>query len=111
MARRATFTEDGARRIAAATRAYERGNRDQSPIKFRTAWEEGEPVRLGKTVAAWDKGTLQTIDLYETGTPLAETASGTLEDCVNKFANVGSGKWVIVSRATNGSWYLISAEC
>lgn len=111
MARRVTFTEDAARRVVAATRAYERGNRDMPPVKFRTAHDEGEPVRLGKTTAAWNKGTLATIDLYESGSPLTEALSGELADCVNKFADIASGKWVMVARATNGSWYVISAEC
>lgn len=115
MAKRVAFTEDAARRIAAATRGYERGNRDMPPVKFRTAGDDGDPVRLGKTTSAWNKGTLATIELYEEGTPPSEAkkspTADTLADCVNKFANVGSGKWVIVARGGNGSWYLIAAEC
>jgi hypothetical protein len=71
----------------------------------------GDPVRLGKTTATWTKGTTATIDLYPNGTPPSETASGTLSGCVNKFATVASGKWVMVARGGNGYWYLISAEC
>lgn len=98
--------------MAAATHAYERGNRDQSPVMFRQTGDDGDPVRLGKTTAAWNKGTTATIDLYENGTPPSETSSSaTLANCVNKFANVASGKWVIVARGGNGSWYLIAAEC
>jgi len=41
MARRVTFSEEGARRVIAATRAYERGNRDQPPIKFRQPVGDG----------------------------------------------------------------------
>ena len=74
----------------------------------------GDPVRLGKTTAAWTKGTTATIDLYEEGTPPNETAKSTpdtLENCVNKFATVAANKWVIVARGANGYWYLIAAEC
>lgn len=74
----------------------------------------GDPVRLGKTTSAWSKNTTATIDLYEQGTPPSETRNPspyTLADCVNKFANVGSGKWVMVAKMTNGRWYLIAAEC
>ncbi len=113
MARTVRLTEDTARRMAAATRAYERGNRDQSPVMFRQVSDD-DSVRLGKTTAAWSKGTLATIELYEEGTPPSEgkkTPADTLADCVNKFANVASGKWVIVARGGNGYWYLISAEC
>ena len=105
------FTRDSAGRIAAATLAYERGNRDQSPIYFRDTGD-GDPVRLGKTTAAWAKNTTATIALYEAGTPPSETTSSeSLANCVNKFANVATGKWVIVARGVNGSYYLIAAEC
>ena len=106
------FTQDGARRIVAATNAYEAGDRSMPPIRFRDPGDDGDPVRLGKTTSAWNKGTLATIDLYEEGTPPSETTSSeTLEDCVNKFADVATGKWVMLARGTNGSWYLIAAEC
>ena len=113
MARTVRLTDDAARRMAAATRAYERGNRDQSAVMFRQGGEDGDPVRLGKTTAAWAKGTTATINVWESGTPPNETQTTgqTLENCVNKFANVATGKWVIVARGGNGYWYLIAAEC
>ncbi len=114
MARTVRLTEDAARRMAAATRAYERGNRDQSAVMFRQGGEDGDPVRLGKTTARWDKGSLATIELFEEGTPPSEgkkTPADTLANCVNKFATVSTGKWVMVARGGNGYWYLIAAEC
>lgn len=111
--RRVSLTESAAARIAAATLAYERGNRDQSPIYFRQGGDDGEPVRLGRTTAAWAKGTLATINLWEDGTPPNEAQSSgkTLTNCVNRFATVPSGKFVMLAQAANGYWYLISAEC
>jgi hypothetical protein len=101
--------------MAAATRAYERGNRDQSAVMFRQGGDDGgDPVRLGKTTARWDKGSLATIELFEEGTPPSEgkkTPADTLANCVNKFATVSTGKWVMVARGGNGYWYLIAAEC
>lgn len=112
MTRPVTFSEDGARRVIAATKAYEGGNRSVSPVRFRGAGGDDDPVRLGKTTAAWNKGATTTIDLYEAGTPPNETSSSaTLANCVNKFANVAVNKWVIVARGANGYWYLIAAEC
>lgn len=76
--------------------------------------KSGDTVRLGKTTAAWDKGTLADIELYEEGIPPDETRNATdytLGNCVNKFSDVASGKWVMVAKAKNGSWYLIAAEC
>jgi hypothetical protein len=114
MARPVTFSEDGARRVIAATKAYEGGNRSTSPIKFRDpGGDDSDPVRLGKTTSAWNKGTLQTINVWESGTPPNETQSTgvVLVNCVNKFANVPSGKWVMMARGGTGYWYLIAAEC
>jgi hypothetical protein len=112
MTKPVAFSEDGARRVIAATKAYEAGNRDMPAIRFRDPGsDDGEPVRLGKTTSAWSKGGTATIDLYEEGPPGSETYSGTLSGCRNKFANVGSGKWVIVQRAANGAYYLTAAEC
>jgi hypothetical protein len=98
--------------MAAATRAYERGSRDQSAVMFRQVSDDGV-VRLGKTAIQWNKGTTANINVWEGGTPPNETQSAgvTLANCVNKFANVSAGKWVILAPAGNGSWYLIAAEC
>jgi hypothetical protein len=114
MSKPVTFSEDGARRVIAATKAYEAGSRNMPPIKFRDAGgDESDPVRLGKTSAAWNKGTAATINVWESGTPPSETQTSgvTLAGCVNKFANVAAGKWVILARGGNGSYYLIAAEC
>jgi len=56
MARTVRLTEDAARRMAAATRAYERGNRNQSPIMFRQTGGDGASapaMRIGQFTGAW----------------------------------------------------------
>lgn len=116
MTKPVAFNEDGARRVIAATKAHEAGNRNMPGVRFRNAGggdDEGWPVRLGKTTAAWNKGTLATINVWESGTPPNETqtAGATITGCVNKFANVATGKWVIVAKGETGSYYLIAAEC
>lgn len=112
---RVHLTPDSARRLASAVRSVEQSGRDVPPVRFRQVGDEGgDPVRLGKTTGTWTKGSVATITLYETGTPPNETAGTpekTLAGCVNKFATVAGGKWVIVAKAANGFWYLISAEC
>jgi hypothetical protein len=112
MTKPVAFSEDGARRVIAATKAHEAGNRDMPGIRFRDTGDD-DPVRLGKTSAAWTKGTTATISVWESGTPPSETQTtgASLTGCVNKFANVASGKWVILARCQNGSYYLIAAEC
>jgi hypothetical protein len=112
MTKPVAFSEDGARRVIAATKAYEAGNRDMPGIRFRDVGDDN-PVRLGKTSAAWNKGTTATINVWESGTPPSEsqTSGVTLANCVNKFANVSSGKWVMLAYGGAGAWYLIAAEC
>jgi len=112
MDRKVRLTESAARRVAAATLAYERSGRDQPPIHFRQPGDDGgEPSRLGKTTAVWNKGSPATIQLWEGGTPGSETQSGELAGVINKFATVQSGKWVMVARGPLNAWYLIAAEC
>jgi len=112
MTKPVAFSEDGARRVIAATKAHEAGVRDMPGVRFRDVGDD-DPVRLGKTSAAWTKGTTATINVWESGTAGSETQTSgvTLTGCVNKFANVATGKWVIVARCQNGSYYLIAAEC
>ena len=113
MTKPVAFSEDGARRVIAATKAVEAGSRDMPGIRFRDVGGDDDPVRLGKTTGAWNKGTLATINIWEDGSPPNETqtSGAMLTDCVNKFAYVASGKWVMVAKGANGSYYLIAAEC
>ncbi len=110
---RVHLTPESARRIGSAVRTVENSGRDVPPVMFRQTGDDGEPVRLGKTTSGWNKGTIATINVWESGTPPNETQTTgqTLENCVNKFTNVASGKWVVVARGQYGYWYLISAEC
>jgi hypothetical protein len=107
-----TFTAKDAQRIANAVVAHERKARQQKRKPVRRIAPQPH-VRLCKTSAAWSKGATATLNVWEDGTPPSETQSSgiTLEGCVNKFANVASGKWVIVALGGTGKYYLIAAEC
>lgn len=110
--RKVAFTEDAAQRIAAATLAHERGNRDMPPIRFRPVSEEAEGLRIGKSPSTvWTKGTLANINIYENGTPPNESPSDSVEDVVNHWGDVMPNRWVGVMRAGNGYYYLVVAEC
>lgn len=112
--RKVHLTEDVARRMGAATLAYERGNRDMPPVYFRTAGDDGEGLRIGKYTGSstWAKHTTATIDIWENGTPPNETSSSqTIENVVNHWAAVPSGKWVGIQLGANGHYYLVVAEC
>lgn len=107
------FTQAAARRVVRVVRRVERGDRDIHAPPLRTAIGDDPVLRLGKTTAAWNKGTLADITIYDQEIPPAETAASppeVLEDCVNKFADVASDKWVMLGYS-NQHWYLISAEC
>lgn len=109
---RVHLTPESARRIGAAVVRVEQGGRDVPPVFFRQVGDS-ELVRLGKTSANWQKGTVADIGVWEDGTPPNETqtAGAILSGCVNKFANVSAGRWVILARCENGKYYLIAAEC
>lgn len=106
------LSADTARRVARAVATIERGDRDVAPRRFRTASDEGDPVRLCKTSAAWAKGATATLNVWESGTPPSETQTTgeTIADAVNKLHYVASGVFVIVAKSNNGRWYLVASE-
>lgn len=111
MARGVKFGEGAARRIIAATRAYERGNRDQPPVKFRPGGDDGEDVRVGRTVAQWVKGETQEIPVFSSCDIEEGYGSGgeTIE-AHNEAFDVNGGRLVWIALADNGCWYMVQAE-
>ena len=109
MAKAVGFTESAAARIGRAVRTVEKaGTTGATWWDYRA--DDGESTtKLGKTTAAWSKGANATVDIY-TGTPGSETKTGTQANCINKFANIATGKWVMLA-SLNGGWYVIAAEC
>jgi hypothetical protein len=111
------FSEGDARRIAAATRAYERGNRDMPPVRFRDpGGDGGDPIRIGKVSADWTVGTCATVTLWEgdaiSGTscePTQTSPTETTADVRNLSRDVKANSWVAIGKAADGNWYLIEA--
>lgn len=112
--RKVSWNENDARRVAAATLAYERGGRDMPGVMFRSAagGDEGGELRICKTTAVWMKNTTTTLQVWEAGTPGTEAVSTgeTLSGVVNKVGYVPAGMFVLVARAANGGWYLVESE-
>jgi hypothetical protein len=111
--RKVAFTEDAARRVAAATRAYERGNRDMPPITFRQdgGGGDGEEPRLGTISATWTKNATATVtQINADGTALSPTVTFT---ATNWFAtvNVPSGVRKVLCLFVGDRWLLVAAEC
>jgi hypothetical protein len=102
------FTKSAADRVGRVVRAAEKAGTTGATWWDHRA-DDGASMQLGKTTAAWSKGAKTTVDIY-TGTPGTETKTGTQDNCVNKFADIASGKWVMLA-GLNGGWYVISAEC
>ena len=77
--------------------------------------DEGGRLRVGKVPAAWDIGTCATVYLWgRTGTgencePVESDPPETVEDVVNLSHNVPADSWVVVGRASDGTWYLIES--
>jgi hypothetical protein len=65
---------------------------------------------IGKTNATHNKNASGTINLYQGAAGSEALISSLTVSAFNKFANVASGKWVVVEWI-NGQWYLTSAEC
>ena len=83
------------------------------PTRFEAMPASGGRLRLCKTTAAFNKSTVATLNVWEDGTPPNETqtSGATVEDVVNKYANIATGKFVSVARHGNGRWYVVAAEC
>lgn len=110
--KRVTFSEENAKRIAGATLAYERGNRDKSPVRFRQVPDDWEPVVLAKTVSTWTKGTSQNVTLYEEPSPAgSEQTAAKTRAAFNKLCTVEANRFVFIALASNGNWYLLNWEC
>jgi hypothetical protein len=73
----------------------------------------GARMRLCKTSEEFPKGTVQNLDVWESGNPPNETQTGeaTVQNVVNKYATIGANKWVSVALHGNGRWYVVAAEC
>lgn len=107
------FTGEAAARVARATLAYEQGNRDKSPIHFRQFSEDGDYLKLAKTVGTWVKGTTQAVELHDKGEPSYEHTADPAKtvDAFNKLCTVEGNRFVIIGLLSNGFWYLINWEC
>lgn len=106
------FDVQSARRIARVVQAVEQEPQRARALGFEPVFD-GKPSRalLCKTAAAWDKNTVATLNVWQSGTPPNETqTSGRTVQAVNKMHWVAAGLFVLVKRAGNGAWYLIESE-
>lgn len=82
---------------------YETESGEFRPLLFPSV------LRLAKTDATLNKGATGTVSIY-TGTALSESDTGVNATGVNKFANLGSGKWIVIARI-DGDEYAVAGEC
>jgi len=105
------LTREAVRRIGAAVQHYEHGDRNQPPIKFRTAEDEGSEFRLGTISGTWLKGhTASVTQLNGDGSALSPTVEFLAS---NFFATitVSSGTKKVACAKIGVTWVLIAAEC
>ena len=105
MAKRVSFSETDARRIASTVRAYERGNRDQGGVFFRQAGDDA-PIVRGTVTGSWAKGATATVTdaMASTVTYTARNYWGSV-DCPGSttcFIAYVSGEWVLHSLDLTG---------
>ena len=100
-----TFSKSAAGRIANAVRRVEMspGSGAIGPQPHRQRGDTAASIVIGKTTAAWTKGTTANVAVYS-GDPMADTGKTVL--ATNLFADIESGKWVAILGG-----FLISAEC
>lgn len=109
--RKVSWNENDARRVAAATLAYERGSRDMPGLRFRQGSDDGEEPRLGTISATWTKGSTATVtQIKADGTTLSPTVTFT---ATNHFATVTvtSGTRKVLCVFVGDRWLLVAAEC
>jgi hypothetical protein len=84
--------------------------RSQNGYHYLVDAESG--LRIGKTSSTWTKGTLANITLWEGGTPQAPAVGGgTINNVANLWGDVPANKWVGITDALRGAYYLVVAEC
>jgi hypothetical protein len=109
--RKVSWNENDARRVAAATLAYERGNRDMPGLRFRQGGDGDEEPRLGTISSTWSKGATATVtQIKADGTALSPTVTF---NATNWFAavTVASGTKKVLCVFVGDRWLLIAAEC
>jgi hypothetical protein len=108
------ITRESARRIQRVVQMIEGGSRDIAPPPLRTAYDDGDQLRVGKIVGDWAIGACYTIALYEEPpvigcNPAVSAPSEFIEDVVNVSKDVADGSWVVIGKAADGRWYLLEA--
>ena len=98
-----SFNKDSAERIAKVVRTVE-GPRDRPGVGW---WDPrgraAATLQIGKTTAAWTKGTTAPVDVYSKAN---RSNTGNTADVFNLFADIEADKWVAFI-----SGYLVAAEC
>ena len=79
-----------------------------NPIRRRHVVRDSYNI-IGKTDSSIAKNASGTVSIYS-GTAGSETDTAESVTAFNKFANVGSGKWVMCT-LIGSVWYLSAAEC
>lgn len=108
-------TVEAWRRVARVLNHVDNAKRGVPAPPIRTAYDEGgdaDAIRIGRTVAAWPKDTTAELDLIYAGSCEDEgSGSGGLTiEAINISYDVAEDVRCLVARASNGCWYLVSAE-
>ena len=106
---------ESARRIAKAVQAYEQGRRRIRAPRMRTAFDDGDPLRLCRVPTAWPRGeSLELEPIYETscsdeGSESSAGSGGLVVQ--NEIFDIAADSIALVMRAKNGCWYVVAAGC
>lgn len=108
------ITREAARRIQRVVQSIEGGDQDIPPLPLRTAFEDPDPIRIGKVAADWLVGECATVDIWENFgagccLPDANDPATSVEGVLNLSFNVPAGSWVSITRTPSGKWLLVEA--
>ena len=109
------FDDMSGARIGRVVREVENPVRRARPLVFAPLLEAssggGAKLRLGKTTAAWLRGTSAVIEIWDEGEAPDEEISSPLVTVTawNKGYDVAACVWVLIAQATTGEWYLVEA--
>lgn len=78
------------------------------PTRLQSVGGGGTAIRQCKTIADWEAGTPQYVEVWETGIAGKNTPTQPIE-AWNNLYRVKTGSFVYIAKAGNGIWYMIGS--
>jgi hypothetical protein len=103
-------SEQDIRRVIDVVRTVEGGRPPDRGRSGRQSVDSGLAIVIGKTDSAHNKSASGTISVWDGTASASLSDTGSNITAYNRFANVDSGKWVVIVLFRFG-WEIVAAEC